>query len=200
MLFAFLLSLNLFAQEYSEIIEVPGKSTDQLYVSARQWFAKTFVSSNEVLQMDDPVAGKLIGKGSTSVDEICGSLGMIKVAMTIQFTTNFTISVAVKDGRYKCDVTNLLVSRSLPGNELNTTDEKPYSYYLSKKEYFKNGSDPEWLVSNNDFAGNKVSKSRAKQISSVNYAYYNLILGTDENIKAIMISLQEAMKATEADW
>lgn len=51
------------AQQYTEVVNANGKSSDQLYSTAREWFAESFKSANNVLQMDDPVAGKLIGKG-----------------------------------------------------------------------------------------------------------------------------------------
>ena len=41
------------SQSYSKVIEVPGKTADHLYSSAREWFALTFKSANNVLQMDD---------------------------------------------------------------------------------------------------------------------------------------------------
>ena len=49
-LIAVLLFLPLcsFAQQYSEVIEISNKTSDQLYSTAKEWFALTFKSSNDV--------------------------------------------------------------------------------------------------------------------------------------------------------
>lgn len=99
-LFFFLLFIPLLtiSQEYSEVVQVEGKSTDQLYSSAREWFALTFNSANDVLQMDDPVAGKLIGKGVRQVD-------YTGVELPTYMNMYFTLMVELKDGRYKQTIT-----------------------------------------------------------------------------------------------
>src|ERR1700754_3807169 len=48
---------------YKAIVEVPGISANDIYSRAREWFATAFKSANSVLQMDDKISGKLIGKG-----------------------------------------------------------------------------------------------------------------------------------------
>lgn len=42
LLFAFLPFFS-FAQEYTEVVEMPGETADQLYSNAREWFAKSFI-------------------------------------------------------------------------------------------------------------------------------------------------------------
>jgi hypothetical protein len=95
-----LLFIPLFSisQEYSEIVQVEGKNADQLYSSAREWFALTFSSANDVLQMDDPVAGKLIAKGVKQVD-------YTGVELPTYMNMFFTLMVEIKDGRYKQTIT-----------------------------------------------------------------------------------------------
>jgi hypothetical protein len=188
-----------FTQEYSEVVQVEGKTTDQLYIAAREWFVKTFVSANDVLQMDDPVAGKLIGKGNTVISESYTSGGAIKFPMVIEFKIDFTISVAVRDGRYKCDINNIFVQPDVRDSQYKSA-KMPLFAYFKNKDYYKNGSDADWLVANGDTAGYKITKSMAKQTCVVNHAYYNMLVKTDEWFKNIMLSLQEAMKTSEADW
>ncbi len=201
LIFTFIIYFPLFtfSQEYSEVIEVSGKNTDQLYVSARQWFAKTFVSSNDVLQMDDAVAGKLIGKGGTVITESYMAPGIMKIPVIINFKIEFTISVSARDGRYKCDINNLQVTPVAPDSPyLQVTSS--FEDFLKYKEYYKNGSDIDWLIANGDQEGNKITRQIAKYYAPTNAAYYSMINKTDEKIKELMLSLQEAMKATEADW
>ncbi|MGV8094512.1 MAG: DUF4468 domain-containing protein [Mangrovibacterium sp.] len=176
------------SQSYSEVIEVPGKTADQLYASARMWFADNFKSANDVLQMDDSKAGILIGKGNTTVAENYSvSMG---VPMTSEWNTHFTIKVMVKDGRYKCDMYDFFVTTISNGEVLRKDD--PLSYYMDQKEFFKNGSDPEWLKKN----GTKMSAKTASKVFSTNY---NLILKMEAAIPKVYESLKSKMVATEND-
>lgn len=201
LLLILLLPLFSFAQEYSEVVEVPGKTADKLYTIAREWFAETFNSANKVLQMDDSVAGKLIGKGSTHVSQSYVSGGMIKIPMTIDWYPNFTIKVSVKDGKYKCDITDITIKK--PGGNIGVVDvsetETPFSDHLSQKEYYKNASDPEWLF-NNPLQGMKMSKSASKNTAPVFNAMYNLTLKTENELNTILASLQKKMKSTDDNW
>jgi hypothetical protein len=202
LLFMFILMpLFTLAQEYSEVVEVPGKSSDQLYSTAREWFAETFKSANNVLQMDDPIAGKLIGKASTKVSESYVAGGMIKVPMTIDWYPNFTIKVSVKDGRYKCEIIDITIKT--PGQNIGTTTtpdtEIPFNNCLEGKEFNKNASDPEWLF-NNPPQGSKISKSAAKSTAPVFNAMYNLTSKTEIELNAILVSLQKKMKNSDDNW
>ncbi|MBL7971276.1 MAG: DUF4468 domain-containing protein [Prolixibacteraceae bacterium] len=94
------------AQQYTEVVKAPDKSSDQLYSTAREWFAESFKSASNVLQMDDPVAGKLIGKGSFNLvlpyNSMIGSI-------PINIPVSFTIKVFVKDSLYKYDIGSLFI-------------------------------------------------------------------------------------------
>src|SRR5687768_10177439 len=63
---------------FSEVVKIENATKDELFTRAREWFAKTFVSAQNVLQMDDRVSGKLIGKGSYG------------------HNTHYTVSITVK--------------------------------------------------------------------------------------------------------
>jgi len=104
---------------YTEVAYVDDSTTtkDQLYSVAREWFARTFKSSNDVLQMDDRKAGKLIGKGSFEIE------------MTPYLTESyveFTISIYVKNGKYKYEFTDFYHISFKPGYSGGALeDEKP---------------------------------------------------------------------------
>lgn len=123
---------------YSEIINVDSLiSKQELYSRAREWFAETYNSSKEVVQMEDKESGKIIGKAITQVyykmfgtDHPHGYI-------------NYTISISVKDGKYKYEITDLhhkgqLVqdgmspSYGLCENMINsgTSRQKLYNYCL----------------------------------------------------------------------
>ncbi|MBQ6691402.1 MAG: DUF4468 domain-containing protein [Rikenellaceae bacterium] len=45
------------------IIDVPGKTKDELYILANSWFIASFNSGKAVIQLNDKEAGVIIGKG-----------------------------------------------------------------------------------------------------------------------------------------
>lgn len=160
-LFSAFLTLNLSAQKsttpslpidsitgritYTAIVSVDSVSSkQQMYLRAREWFAKTYRSSKDVIQMEDSVSGKIIGKALMQVYN--KGLGMLHNSGYI----NYTISVFVKNGRYKYEVTNFyhtgqyISGGNIPDygscdNMINTTDkmmgmsmQKTYNFYLSQ--------------------------------------------------------------------
>jgi hypothetical protein len=129
---------------YSEVIKVDSlESKMELYSKAREWFAKTYKSSSDVIQMDDRESGKLVGKALMQVYH--KALGSTFPSGYI----NYTISIYIKDGRYKYEITNFYHTGQYVsgGNRIpdygvcekmiNTTDktmgmsyQKTYNYYL----------------------------------------------------------------------
>ena len=87
---------------YTGVVEVPGVSKDDLYTRATEWFAKTYNSSNAVLQMQDRAAGELVGK--PVLPTTVRSLGANYPAGIVKYT----ISVYLKDGKYKYEITDLV--------------------------------------------------------------------------------------------
>lgn len=181
----------LFAKEYSEVVEVPGKNADQLYSSAREWFAETFNSANNVLQMDDPVAGKLIGKGSTTVVETLGSgLAVIHPIYNI----DFTIKVFVKDGKYKASIEDIKANyiKSNPSDfDLSIT----YSDLCKNREYYENGSNVDWLKNNHPEI-----KSHYKAVANANKMSSNLLNDIEVKMDGVIKSLKLSMNKSEDDW
>lgn len=129
---------------YSEVVYVDSSANKQeLYARAREWFAKAYKSSNNVIQMDDKESGKIVGKALMQVYH--KALGANYNSGYI----NYTISVYVRDGRYRYEVTdfyhtgqyvsggNRIPDYGLCENMINTTHksmgisyQKTYNYYL----------------------------------------------------------------------
>jgi hypothetical protein len=85
---------------YTGVVEVKGRTSQQLYLSAKEWFAKVFNSGKAVIDLDDNVSYKLIGKGKTEFifKYMGGNQGGY---------LNFTITIMAKEGRYKYIITNI---------------------------------------------------------------------------------------------
>lgn len=180
----FLVPLVSFSQEYSEVVEVPGKTAGQLYSLAREWFAKSFISENNPLLMDDLISGKIIAKGSIQISDS---------TKTVNWYPNFTIRVSFKDGRYKTNITDISITTGV--SEFNTGTTKPFKEYFDKKETYKILSDPEWYIKKTN-----VGKAAAKVAARPNQLIYNLICKTESEMKDLISKLQQEMIKSEDDW
>lgn len=87
---------------YTEVVTVENVSSDVLFLRAKEWFVHTFVSAEDVLQLEDKAAGILIGKSNFRVETsfMGGGTGAGRV--------KFTIEINVKDGKYKYKIQDLI--------------------------------------------------------------------------------------------
>lgn len=189
-----------FSQSYSEVVQADGKIANDLYVAAREWFALTFNSANDVLQMEDPQAGKLIGKGFTSVNEsfVVGK-GLAAVPVTLDWEADFTLKIEVREGRYKYTLSDVLIKSF---NQYTGATSVPFSNYKAQQEYYEKGSDPEWLKQNPQ-GGIKMGKAMAKTTAQTNKAMVAMILKVENQLEGIIENLKAAMKtesSTSDDW
>ena len=85
---------------YTEVVEVKGSSKEELNQRAKSWFAKTFKSSQDVIQMDE--ISQLIGKGFYTIRAGGSGLGGYDMEIWITITLQF------KDGRYRFTITDFI--------------------------------------------------------------------------------------------
>lgn len=105
---------------YSNVIEVEGANKEELFLRAKKWFAKTYKSAQDVIQLDDKESGELIGKGNSSISYYARKP-----------TISHTISISVKDGRFRYVITDLFYS-DIQGEKFNI-EEFPNSWFGKKK-------------------------------------------------------------------
>lgn len=114
-----------FSQEplqYSEVIEVNGANKDELFIRAREWFNGNFKSAKDVLQIIDKDNGELAGKGVMEVPFEFTYITRMKYLTHV----SFQMSIWVKDGRYKYELTNLDIianSDNIPLGLITTSNE-----------------------------------------------------------------------------
>ena len=82
------------------IIEV-NKPKDELYKLSNEWMAKTFKSSQAVIQYQDKEAGVIVGKGFTSVKY----LGYVD--------TWFTMTIEIKDNKLRATLEDIYIYQSI---------------------------------------------------------------------------------------
>lgn len=127
---------------FAEVVHVSDSATtDEIYVRAREWFARTYRSSQDVLQMDDRESGRIIGKAIFQVTH--RALG----ANYPSGHFRYTISIVARDGRYRYELTdfyhagdgNKINDAGLVEGMINTTDrvmgismQRQYNEYLNQ--------------------------------------------------------------------
>jgi len=128
---------------YSEVVKVDSVSKQELFSRAREWFAKAYKNSSKVIQMEDKESGKIVGKALMQVYH--KALGMTFESGYI----NYTISIYIKDGKYKYEFVDFYHTGQYVGNGnripdygicenmIHTKDknmgisyQKTYNYYL----------------------------------------------------------------------
>lgn len=93
---------------YSEVIQQEGKSSAEIYKTLRTWFARTFVSSNNVIQYDD------VNNGITGTARFEFKCSNLTWAASTGYVT-YSISLKIKDGRFKMTMDNFVHCSTEPG-------------------------------------------------------------------------------------
>lgn len=120
---------------YSGVINIENITKDVLYSHAKIWFADIFKSAQNVIQLDDSNAGRVIGKGSVLLTNNNEYL-------------KFTIAISVKDGRYKYDIYDLLML-TFKGM-IPTMKEEAFEKYFEKCDCKKKKDNTMLTVINNN--------------------------------------------------
>lgn len=122
-----------FAQEsydFEKIIESKGENKSEIFIKMNEWVASTYNSANDVIQMSDKDAGKLIIKGlkkyrSTKFGYGCYE-GLIK----------YTMKIDVKDEKVRVILTDFIhesINNPACGMGLITTKELHTEKGIRKK-------------------------------------------------------------------
>lgn len=151
---------------YSEVVFVDSNINKQeLFSRAREWFAKVYKSSTNVIQMEDKENGKIVGKALMQV--YCKSLGADRKCGFV----NYTISFYLKDGRYKFEITDFYHSGQQVSIDNIIPDYGPCEYWIDDKRKYP-------MMSQKGVQ--KISNYFLKQI--------------DSNINYLIIDFKQAMK------
>lgn len=113
---------------FSEVVQTPGISADQLFLSARTWFVDYFNSAEAVIQMEDKEGGKIMGKGVAKVHSTRRAEFGFKVPWN--GFLEYTITLQFRDGRFKYDIDNL--AWRMDGY---TIGSGAYSQYVASKTF-----------------------------------------------------------------
>jgi hypothetical protein len=167
---------------YSEVVQSPNNSSNQIYLNINEWFAKTYNSSNNVIQLNDKESGKIIGKGGFTISPI-HQWGNIKTPQT--FFVNYTLTIQIKDGKYKYEFSNITV-RVTQENALFSIE----AYYNINKEKLRE-----------EAAKSIKNEKQLEKLVESTYNFQNEIFKlSDENILSIIKSIKNNTVAKKDDW
>jgi len=111
---------------YHEVVKVDSISADELYSRAKSWIALTYKSANDVIQLDDQNAGRIIVKGNFEI-----------IYYANQAWVNHTLTIDFKEGRYRYDLTSFVFDNGQWSAPLE--DEK--KFWGQKKKLHKQVSE-----------------------------------------------------------
>jgi hypothetical protein len=84
----------------SVVVDIPGVEKSILFSRAQEWLAINYVSSNDVTQLSNSEAGRIIGRGVTTADIDSGGL------VTVPWKYSHTVQVDVRDGKARLVINN----------------------------------------------------------------------------------------------
>lgn len=90
---------------YSEVIQVDGVSKDELFNRAKLFFVNTYNNATKVIQTEDKETGIIAGKAITGHSI---TMGKFSGSGATDAPASYTITLAVKDGRYKYTITDIV--------------------------------------------------------------------------------------------
>lgn len=91
---------------YSEVVAVDGNSAGVLYSKVKDWLTVSFKDSKNVLDLDDAINFKIVGKWQFSVWQM-GNLGKEPNGGHV----DYTLTIMLKDNRYKYIITDFYHDR-----------------------------------------------------------------------------------------
>ena len=107
---------------YQQVIDVPIQSKQQIFEKSKQWMAKTFVSSKQVIEYENLLEGKIIGNGSanltfTYVSSLTGPV-------TQNYHARFSMTEDIKEGKARITFDQIWVQNGygVGGGESITQD------------------------------------------------------------------------------
>ena len=118
---------------FSKVIQTDSVGKTKIFTTINDWFATTYKSASDVIQMSDKEAGIIIGNGSMSY-------GFGKLAYSCyDGYIKYTIKIYVKDNKYKVELTNFMHSGNGPQCNLGiiTTSDVYTSSGMSKNAHNK---------------------------------------------------------------
>ncbi len=162
---------------YQEVIEVPGKTKEQLYVALNYWATATFKDKHAITLNDKEAGCIIISSTIRSIVEHMGTLSKYTVSITP------LIRLDIKEGRVRVTYTvqNYDVLQDTSGGWLSPTDnnDKPNQDGKRKADDKTNANlyDEQWEIAKHyPFVEKDAQKRTCAKALVMTHAYSNAIL------------------------
>lgn len=162
---------------YQQVIEIPGKTKQQLYVALNYWATATF-KDNQAITLNDKEEGCIIISSTIrSIAEHMGTLNKYVVSITP------VIRVDIKEGRIRVTYTvqNYDVLADISGGWLSPTESSKSTYGDSKRKQDDktnaNLYDERWeIIRHYPFVVNDPQKRTCAKAFVMTHAYSNVVM------------------------
>jgi len=125
---------------FKEVVPATGNK-QQLYSKAKEWFIRNYNSGKDIIQLDDPANGKIIGRAPFSFQSMPATADDLNIYNN---TLWYTITINVKDGAYRYVISDFGVQHHNEKeildleavlkkmNELNLSEQMPFYLFPYK--------------------------------------------------------------------
>lgn len=88
---------------YTEVIEIPGTSKDELYKRAFAWANVFYKNPTDVIREKNPQEGKILIKARFKISNEADKKGVVTAAGDVMYS----LTLNFKDGKYKYEITKI---------------------------------------------------------------------------------------------
>lgn len=122
-------------KEYSDIVEIKGKTKEEIFELSQQWIAKSFNSANDAIQYKSVDEGKVIIRGITQ-PSCDASVSKIECQGYSKAKIIYTLTIDIKDDKTRFKFENIAYA-----NYINMPIDDPITSRLMKVSLKKIVSD-----------------------------------------------------------
>jgi len=89
------------SRSVEKVVPIQGKTKQQIFTKSIEWFMRSFVDGKSVIQLQDSVNGKIIGKGfNASLYRCCGMYSI---------QCSYTMIIDIKDNKIRVTFTDPII-------------------------------------------------------------------------------------------
>ena len=123
---------------FTEVVQVDSTlNQSQLFGNAKLFFANTFKSAKDVIQLEDKENGRIVGKGLSNI--------YITVLTPVKMKLHYSILIECKDGRYKYTIYDLYYEDYPDKYNSYRTSKTPIENTFETKRYYNRKGQPKSL-------------------------------------------------------
>jgi len=93
---------------YKQVIEIPGKSKQQIFEQSKQWIAKAFVSAKKVIEYESLQEGKIIGNSSVALIDSYRTIFGVEMVKG-EYLARFSMTEDIKEGKLRITIDQVRV-------------------------------------------------------------------------------------------